>query len=231
MTPGPVDVRLRPGGMWLGGAVLSAVAGLAAIGGAGLLLFGEVNVIGALACLAIGAAMLALSRLYSRPRFDEPRLEVSADGITIHSAGLFRAPVWLPRHQVRVVYLRDHHDVLASLAWGRRNPARPDFAVTTGRVPVLTFSHDADYTWTLLLVLDPPVPFRDIVRPGVLAMRVAAIPARVYFAAVPGTRTVARGIVCEPTDLPHALATFTAAGYTVAGPPVVPSDAQWLRGG
>ena len=224
-------IRLRHGATW------GVVAGIYLLLGPGLIAIavhlaaqGEPfpPVAGTFAAAA-GATAIGVLFLSGARRF--PTLRIVPDGIVLDLPGVLRDTVLVPRHQVRHVYLRDAIDIKADNAGWRGWFRRADVPAGPSSVPWLSFGSLTGPTeWRLLLILDPPLAFKDLVRKttGVRLVAAAVLRLPTY---LPRYRTVARALACEPDDLQAAVDALFAAGYPVTRPPISDAHTSWLNGG
>ena len=142
--------------------------------------------------------------------------------------GILREPLHVPRCQLRHVYIRDADDQLAELprrAGGSRRPVR----IRSQVVPVLRFGwFGPSTTWTLLLVLDPPLSFAGLIRRTTVVRGFTAGVLLRASSDLPGYFTVAHGLACEPERLAEAVSALFGAGYPVTHLPASPAHLDWL---
>lgn len=177
---------------------------------------------------ALGALAIALLFLAGARR--APSLSVVADGVVVDLPGVLRQSLHIPKHQLRHVYMRDAFDIKDDKPQGWDRFRRADVPATASRVAWLSFGAlTSPSEWRLLLVVDPPIAFKDLVRRTTGVRNVADTILRQPFY-LPSYSTVARAIGCEPDDLQAAVDALFAAGYPVTRPPLSDDDFGWLSG-
>lgn len=224
-------IPLRHGATWTVLTVIYAVL-------AGFCVFAAVEypaehqallaVAGAVAA-AMGAAAISLLFLAGARR--APTLTIVADGVVVDVPGVLRRAFLIPHPQIRHVYMRDSDDIKNDRPRGGDWFRRRDVPAGSWKVPSLAFGGlTSPSEWRLLLILDPPIVFKPLVRrtAGVRAVAAGITKLPTY---LPSYRTVARGLACEPDHLQEAVDALFAAGYPVTRPPVSPDHVRWLQRG
>ena len=222
-------IRLRHGATW----TVITVIYLALGGFCGVLVVNYATneqpllAVAGAAAAALGAVAIALLFLAGARR--APTLTVERDGLVIDLPGVLREPLLMPRQQVVHVYMRDAYDIRDDRPRGFGLFRRPEVPAGTRRVAWLSFGDlTGPSEWRLLIVVDPPIAFKRLVRRTTGVRHAASVVVRV-FSFLPSYGTVARGLACEPERLQDAVDALFAAGYPVTRPPVSPEHVAWLR--
>jgi hypothetical protein len=125
--------------------------------------------------------------------------------------------------------MRDAYDIREERPRGFGWFRRRDVPAGSRRVAWLSFGGlTSPSEWRLLILVDPVIAFKRLVRRTTGVRHAASAMWRVP-TFLPSYGTVARALACEPDDLQAAVDALFAAGYPVTRPPVSPEHVAWLR--